>query len=214
MIIKWTVIGLSIIFMALAALLLVRPGVFGFGEQKPVTAGLPSGGDTAWEERVISIEGRDYRVRIREHTPAIALREVLQTVSRTEATAMGLWALSMDHALQITGRDGFAALSQYFEDPEKSVRFYEETQAQSGGWEELADRVRAATESEMATIQIVGEAVYDDYHIYVLRRPETAVTFRVLRRLPDGRYRHVNEWGPDIGPLLRENRLVALFGSE
>lgn len=190
-------------------------GVFPVGKTVPdAVAGHDGGLDSRqkWQRGELVVEGTIYEVHFREHDPPLPLSRLMQALPEfSRQTALGIVALSIDLGRQVENERDFAAMSQLFENPSDSMDFYRQVMGQHEDWQALAQRTRSVSQQEYTEMTIAGEVIIGDCYVFVITRPETDTTFRVVKRNERGEYRHVNDWGPQVQPVLFNGRVLDLF---
>jgi hypothetical protein len=176
-------------------------------------------GKVEWKDIKVDVGGESHKVCLKKYPKPVMLKKAMEGFGfepsrQVRNTAFGTLALSSHIGRRLKTKGDLESYTQLFEFPEKSMAHLKELESKSSGWDELILRIRRSEKMHFEAKKLIGEAIIGDKHVFATRLPGSILLFRVLRRLPNGRYCLVNQWDENLRPLLHENSLIAQFKSD
>jgi hypothetical protein len=171
--------------------------------------------EVVWKRYRVSIGGRQYEFEGREYPKPLNISSISVGAIPSEMHLKNpILALvhGVQRSRQVEGWAGIEAQSRLFDDPKRAMAWFEDVQAKVGGWDKLARGIHDLGEKEWSGMQVIAEVRTGPYHVLVVSVPDIGEpTFRPMRRLDNGEYRHLQELDENIRPLLYNSRVLQIW---
>lgn len=178
------------------------------------TSGVPPVvvGGTAWSQFRVTVGKQAFDVCVREYDEPVCLSEAMRHFSgsvENTTSAFAVYACSYAVAQHATDIEELAEL---YDDPEEYIEWWEWFGEQHGDTDKDAvlKRIKEQYSKAECSMELLGDAIIDQYYVFLVRPQGWPPMYNVLQRMPDSTYRRMRKF-PDNMPVLDDMRLVELF---